>query len=298
MPEPEAIISETPKNSEPQKVCFVIMPFTDPDEYEKGHFQKIYDQIFVPAIKLAKYRPYRVDESGSSCSIQIKLLKQLLDAPLVLCDLSSRNPNVLYELGLRQAFDKPVVLVQEIGTPRIFDINDITATNYRPKRLFDEVLEDRENIKKAILDTAADQSKTNSVMNLLKMTSAKVDEKEVPAEQKISFYLEKIMDRLSTLENSCNDKISLEIEAVQLKELRKEIQGLYNKVTNNSAYTYEDIDKYSSELSKCRLNLDRFQGSISEMDYNRLTHLLDKVEDIIESRSMLQLKFPNDSDCK
>lgn len=268
------------------------MPFTDPEGYEKGHFKKIYDQIFVPAIELAEYTPCRVDESGSSSSIQIKLLKELLDAPLVLCDLSSRNPNVLYELGLRQAFDKPVVLVQEIGTPRIFDINDITTTNYRPGRLFDEVMDDRESIKKAIIDTAADQSKTNSVMNLLKMTSAKFDEKEVPTEQRISFYLEKIMDRLSALENTTNDKIAIEAETVQLKELRKCIQDTYNAAANSSEGTLADIEKFKKQLYIYRFSLDNYRNQIPDMDYNRLKHLLDKTESIIDSNLLIQLELP------
>lgn len=89
--------------------CFVIMPISDPDGYEEGHFESVYRDIFVPAIEDAEYEPHRVDEDVSTGVIQAKILEQLINAPMAICDLSTRNPNVLFELGIRQAYDKPVV---------------------------------------------------------------------------------------------------------------------------------------------------------------------------------------------
>ena len=42
--------------------CFVIMPISDQGDYPPGHFSKVYDQIFKPAIIEAGYEPFRVDE--------------------------------------------------------------------------------------------------------------------------------------------------------------------------------------------------------------------------------------------
>ena len=90
--------------------CFVIMPISDQGDYPKGHFDKVYEQIFQPAIREAGYEPYRVDENKICDSIMKKIFDAIYNSPMALCDLSNRNPNVLYELGLRQAYDKPVVL--------------------------------------------------------------------------------------------------------------------------------------------------------------------------------------------
>lgn len=86
------------------KTCFVIMPFSSPESYD-DHFTKIYNQIFIPAIKKAGYEPYRTDENKICDSIINKIFDGVQKSAMVLCDLSSRNPNVLYELGLRQAYD-------------------------------------------------------------------------------------------------------------------------------------------------------------------------------------------------
>ena len=102
--------------------CFVIMPISDPEDYEPGHFKCVYEDILIPAIKEAGYTPKRADDDKSSSMIQVNIIQDIIESPMAVCDLSSRNPNVLFELGIRQAFDLPVVLVQEEGTPRIFDI--------------------------------------------------------------------------------------------------------------------------------------------------------------------------------
>lgn len=78
--------------------CFVIMPISDQGDYPKGHFTKVYEQIFKPAIEDAEYEPYRVDEDKISNPIINKIFDAVQNCPMALCDLSNRNPNVLYEL--------------------------------------------------------------------------------------------------------------------------------------------------------------------------------------------------------
>ena len=105
------------------KECFVIMPLSEVEGYDKGHFQTVYEDLIKPAVENAGYNPMKADEVGKTNLIHLDILQRLMNAPIVICDLSTRNPNVLFELGVRQAFDKPVVLIQEKGTPKIFDIS-------------------------------------------------------------------------------------------------------------------------------------------------------------------------------
>ena len=124
--------------------CYVIMPISDPKEYESGHFRRVYEDIFIPAIEAAGFIPKRADDDKSSSMIQISIVKDIIESPMAICDLSTRNPNVLFELGIRQAFDLPVVLVQEMDTPRIFDISTINTIDYRKTLGYREVIEDRD----------------------------------------------------------------------------------------------------------------------------------------------------------
>ena len=154
--------------------CFVVMPVTDPEQYDPGHFRRVFEDIFVPACAAAGYRAVRADDVRETNLIHLDILRRLLDTPMVLCDLSSRNPNVLFELGLRQAFDKPVVLVQEVGTPKIFDIAPLRLTEYRRGRIYHEVIEDQQRIADAVRATEQAHKRNigvNSIVKILSLTT-------------------------------------------------------------------------------------------------------------------------------
>jgi hypothetical protein len=169
MPEEERKVLNASDAAPPRSECFVVMPISDPEGYSAGHFQRVYADIFAPACEEAGYKPVRADDIRETNLIHLDVLQRLLNSPMVLVDLSSRNPNVLFELGLRQAFDKPVVLVQEAGTPKIFDIAPLRFTEYRKARIYNEVLEDQREIAAAIKATR-DTTGINSMVRILSLT--------------------------------------------------------------------------------------------------------------------------------
>jgi hypothetical protein len=157
-----------------QKECFIIMPISDVDGYPKGHFGHVYEDIISPSCEMAGYQAVRADEVKATNLIHLDILKNLIDAPIVICDLSSRNPNVLFELGIRQAFDKPVVLIQEAGTPKIFDIAPLRYLEYSKEMKYHDVLQIQKELKDAIEATAAadgEKGNVNSIVKLLALSN-------------------------------------------------------------------------------------------------------------------------------
>lgn len=192
-----------PKEIEAPKkpTCFVIMPFSDPEGYPEGHFRRVYEYTFKPAIEAAGYTALRIDDNSVSNLIHSKMMNELVNAPMVLCDLSTNNPNVLYELGIRHAFDKPVVLVQEMGQNRIFDIAGITSVEYHPTRLYEETEEDHKRIRDAIVQTAEAKSRY-SIMSMVALQSAQpIDDQDVSPEQQTAFMLQQMMQKITSLES-------------------------------------------------------------------------------------------------
>ncbi len=160
------------KNEE--KDCFVIMPIADPEGYAKGHFGYVYENIIRPSCTMAGFNAVRADEVKETNLIHLDLLKKLIEAPIAICDLSSRNPNVLFELGIRQAFDKPVVLIQEKDTPKIFDIAPLRYLEYSQEMKYHEVLTVQQKLKETIEATFAagnDVTNVNSIVKLLALSS-------------------------------------------------------------------------------------------------------------------------------
>lgn len=170
--------------------CFVIMPISDPEGYDRGHFQHVYDDIIKPAVQKSNFNPYRVDEAKGTNLIHVDILKQLIDAPIAICDLSSRNPNVLFELGIRQAFDKPVVLIQESDTPRIFDISGLRCIDYSKNMKYHEVIQAQNLISEAMNETMKnieDKSNMNSIVKLLAIEPAKIPSLDSNNKSQIEF---------------------------------------------------------------------------------------------------------------
>jgi hypothetical protein len=106
--------------------CFVVMPFSDP-------IGGYYDSLYKPAIEKAKLKPDRADSDiyGTGKIID-QIWKGINTARVLLAELTGRNANVLYELGLAHALHKPVVLIcakaNEEDVP--FDLRHVRAIYY------------------------------------------------------------------------------------------------------------------------------------------------------------------------
>lgn len=113
--------------------CFVIQPF------DKGTFDKRYDDVFEPAIKEAGLEPYRVDRDPA-VDIPIETIEaSIRDSSVCLAEITTDNPNVWYELGFAIASGKDVVLVcsAERSTKFPFDVQHRKIINYSPESLQD-----------------------------------------------------------------------------------------------------------------------------------------------------------------
>ena len=188
---PDSIIQERPK-----PVCFVLMPIADTTGYETGHFGRVYEHLLKPAIIDAGYLPVRADDTVKTDYIVVGIIQKIVESAMVVCDYSSRNPNVMYELGIRHAFNKPVVLIKDRKTEMIFDIQGLRYTEYDETLRIDAVNKDRMKIADAIKETSnASERDLNSIVKLAGIKTA-----EVPVGQTISPDTTLILSAISALE--------------------------------------------------------------------------------------------------
>lgn len=183
--------------------CFVLMPISDTSGYETGHFGRVYEHLLKPAIINAGYFPIRADDSVKTEYIVVGIIKRIVEAEMVLCDFSSRNPNVLYELGIRHAFNKPVVLIKDTRTEKIFDIQGLRYTVYDDTLRIDAVNKDSQKITEAIRETGKNLSENhNSVVHLAGLKVAKVPEGQTisPDTELVLSAIGEITSRLQSVE--------------------------------------------------------------------------------------------------
>ena len=104
--------------------CFVMMPF-------KGAVGNYYQSIYEPAIRKAGLRAIRADDDMFAMG---KIIDQIWsgihEAKVLVAELTGRNPNVFYELGLAHALEKPVVLVSSNQEDVPFDVQHIRVIYY------------------------------------------------------------------------------------------------------------------------------------------------------------------------
>lgn len=181
------------------------MPISDVDGYEAGHFGRVYKFIVKPACEKAGFVPIRADEVQRTNHIVIDVLKRIIQADMVICDLSSRNPNVMYELGIRQAFNLPVTLIKDLRTERIFDIQGLRDIEYDENLRIDNTEEAIIQISETLRNTyKPSEGDVNSIIQLLGIKPAAITT-TVEVSQESSLLLKAITDlgtRLSSLEDS------------------------------------------------------------------------------------------------
>lgn len=127
--------------------CFVMQPFG-------GHLGTYYDLIFKPAIRQAGLTPVRADDDiFATGKIMDQVWRGIRQATVLVAELTSKNPNVFYELGLAHALEKPVILVSSNQEDVPFDLRHIRVVLYDQadpfwgQKLIDKIAD---NIKSAL----------------------------------------------------------------------------------------------------------------------------------------------------
>lgn len=102
--------------------CFVMMPFGE-------WFDSYYKDVYVPAIKDAGFEPVRADELFGGTVVE-QIWDQINKSKVLLADLSGKNANVFYELGLAHAAQKPVVFTSGKLEDVPFDLRHLRVIVY------------------------------------------------------------------------------------------------------------------------------------------------------------------------
>lgn len=118
--------------------AFIIQQIGAKDSPERKRADEIYEGIIVPAVEGAGLEPYRADLDLTPGAITSKMLAELLNARVVIADLTGRNPNVFYELGITHSFARPLISIADSSRSLPFDAKDeriIELGEYPPNGL-------------------------------------------------------------------------------------------------------------------------------------------------------------------
>lgn len=118
---PQETLNKVSKKQKP--MCFVIMPF-------EGWFDSYYSEIYIPAIEDAGFEAKRADDLYRPSNIVSDIWAYTKESSVVLADLTNKNPNVFYELGLAHAITKPAILITSSIEDIPFDLRNLRVLVY------------------------------------------------------------------------------------------------------------------------------------------------------------------------
>jgi hypothetical protein len=120
-------------------LCFVLMPFADSSDLQNVYFDHV-----KPIIEKLGLRCERADDIHDISGVMQSVWEGINRASIVIADMTERNPNVFYELGIAHTLGKPVVMITQSMDFVPFDLKHLRCLvyDYKPARIsrFEEAL--------------------------------------------------------------------------------------------------------------------------------------------------------------
>lgn len=257
--------------------CGIIMPIAQHGDYPQDHWKDVLN-ILIEAINETEFEPSLVSDDPAIGLIHDRIVTNLYTNEIVICDVSSKNPNVMFELGLRLAFDKPTIIIKDELTGFSFDTGIIEHIPYPSSLRFSQIVHFKAELIKRIKATYETSISDTNYSPFLKsfgkrIVPAKIDGQEISESKYIIESLNGLQqefrylrNRVYTNENEIRhgDIYDKSVSAIIRNELEEyvKMKGLLK--------SEKDIERIAMEISKkYTLNIPRqlVARIIREYDY-------------------------------
>ena len=201
------------------KKCFVIMPAGDPSGYPKGHVERVYQYIVIPACRMAGFSPVRADDPAATTQAW-DIVKDIIECDMAICDLSSKNSNVIYGFALRQAINMPVTIMKDLKTQVLFNLQGFEMVEYDDSLRIDTVQKEIETLSEALTKTYENRVVINTLLNRFDIGTAQAVEAQPVALEQEPIHEEVKKEELpviSPLPDYAGDVITQQEEIDKLK---------------------------------------------------------------------------------
>ena len=193
------------KDSDNQEklTCGLIMPISQTDDCSPEHWEEV-REIILESLEDTDFIPKLVSHSENIGVIHKKIIENLYKNPVVICDVSGKNPNVMFELGLRLAFDKPTIIIKDYETDYSFDTSPIKHLEYPRDLNHSKIKKFQKELKEAVKATYEEPDGSTFLKSFGTFKAIKIDTEAIP---KYDFILEKIENLTKTIENTQYENI-------------------------------------------------------------------------------------------
>ena len=142
------------------KMCFILSSIGENGTETRQIADEKYDLVFKPVLNDLGYSVTRSDKIGTPGLISEDIVEHITNDELVIADISDENPNVFYELAIRNAAHRPVIVFKGEKQRIPFDIQDkrSIAIDMKKPRLWTEA---KKELKKQIEESEKNPEKAS-----------------------------------------------------------------------------------------------------------------------------------------
>ncbi len=249
------------------KECFVILPHSDPNSTERNRAQDIMEQIIRPSLLNCGYKAVRAEDISKPGIIAAEIIQRIIDAPIVIADLTGMNPNIFYELGIRHAIRKPFVQLVQKGENLPFDLTFSKVIAFDPFDL-DSIEETKRAIENEIrsLENKKPEEIESPVSGSLALKSLQVSSRT--QDQTLYYVMHMLADFRSEMVHSSR---GLNIFSLEGTIAQKAVLSIREKIVR------EAMQEYSAIIS------ERLRIADKEAE-NIVTQLKSKQQQLLEQK--------------
>lgn len=227
-----------------RKQCFVVSPIGKQDSDARIHADWLLEGIIKPVFE-ADYPEFdivRADTISAPGLIDTQIIEPLLDAELVIADITTLNPNVFYEIGIRHVMQKPIVHMHLEGENIPFDISIFRSIPFS-RTSFHDIEKAKADLRKALAAVFLEGYKVD---NPVTRTRARFEfeKSATPQDMVILNEIESLKSRVAKFEKFKAVPINQVLRApsiVEKKEITVIIEGLSTAVDTASTFVDREI---------------------------------------------------------
>ena len=268
-----------------QKICFVISPIGDEGSEIRKKADMLLTHLIRPVLQELDYIVIRSDEISAPNIITKNIIKNLENSDLVIADLHDSNPNVLYELAIRNAVNKPFILIKDPEQRLPFDLGHNSAINLEQDISIQALKETHEKLKAVVLEAQKDpDSASESIAShFLKLTKLKKNVRKYTILAVCAMILFAIVPTF--ISYSMIDEDQSELRTQQLNTVKLVVyEKIQNLIDHSNVYTMmftlgynigDDSTQFVDETIERYRHIDLFQPNVRTGDVLAYVYLME-----------------------
>lgn len=250
------------------------MPISAIDGCGPEHWAEVL-KIVKESCDKAGFSSSLVSDSEDSGIIQKRIVTNVYKSDIVIVDVSAKNPNVMFELGMRLAFDKPAIIIKDDKTGYSFDTGVIEHLAYPRDLHYYSILDFKDKLVAKLSAThkaaTTDPNYTTFLKHFGEYTVKGLESTEVGGNEYVLKAVEELREELAltrrrSLRHEFLDASSAELGEVAgffIDQFRREKKIPRTKLFEHSEELYEYLENQDI-LRRLATSPDRLRKAMEE----------------------------------